>query len=278
MRLPGRRRRLASLGTWVDVDAANVEEWPDAITQIYEGSIDGMTIRGVFSPEEAAEAVRRLERHRPEFVDHGTVAMFGTAIVGSDDERSLYHRTAPTMTAELEALFPAGFARRIEQTLLALGRQRPVRVPDDGPSRPYVPATARILPPGGGVIHAHTANEFCHVWPAYEHLRRTARMWNSLSYFMTAQCAEAGGSLMLYDLVWDDTPEDVLALPMGPERDARLARFDGRVIAPGIGDMVLFTGGRIWHRVTPIEGPTSRVTIGGFVAESTDGDEILYWS
>lgn len=278
MRLLRRRRRPTSLGPWLDVDVDGLGDLPDAISAIYEGSIDGLTIRNVFSADEVAEAVRRLEGHRDEFVDHGHVAMFGTAIVGSDDERSLYHRTAPKMTADLEGLFPRGFADRIERVLGQVGRHRPVRVPDDGPERPYVPATARILPPAGGVINAHTANEFCNVWPAYDHLRRTARMWNSLSYFITAQAPDAGGGLMLYDLVWDDTPPDVLELAMSPERDARLARFDGRVIRPGAGDMVLFTGGRIWHRVTPVEGTVPRITIGGFVAESADGAEVFYWS
>jgi hapalindole-type alkaloid chlorinase len=274
-----RRRRPTSLGPWLEVDADELDgDLADAISSIYDGSLDGMTIRGVFAPDEVAEAVRRLERHREQFVDHGTVLMFGTAIVGSDDERSLYHRTAPAMTADLEELFPQGFASRIEQVLGRVGRGRPVRVPDDGPERTYVPATARILPASGGVIHGHTANEFCDVWPAYEHLRRTARMWNSLSYFITAQAPESGGGLMLYDLVWDDTPEDVLALAMSPERDELLSRFPGRVVQPGAGDMVLFTGGRIWHRVEPVQGTTPRITVGGFVAESADGAEVLYWS
>jgi hypothetical protein len=128
------------------------------------------------------------------------------------------------------------------------------------------------------VIHAHTANEFCDVWPAYAHLRDIARMRDSLSYFITAQAPEAGGELFLYDLDWDDTPDDVLALSMGPARDELLERFPGRTIALAAGDMVLFTGGRIWHRVVPVRGERPRVTVGGFVAESHDGAQLFYWS
>jgi hypothetical protein len=266
------------MGNWFDVAFDDLDGYADAVARIYAGEVDGLTIRGVFTPEEVAEAVQRLEGHRDEFVDHGTVAMFGTAIVGSDDERTLYHDTAPAMTEALEELFPTGFRSRIEEMLVRVGGGRRPRVPEDGPGRTYVPATIRVLPPGAGVIHAHTANEFCNVWPAYEHLRRTARMWNSLSYFVTAQAPDAGGGLQLYDLDWDDTPEDVLALAMGPERDAALARFEDRVVEPGAGDVVLFTGGRIWHRVEPVRGSTARVTVGGFVAESTEADEVIYWS
>jgi len=274
-----RRSEAADPGEgWVVVDAEDLGGFADAVDRIYAGSLDGMTIRGVFTSAEMQAAVDRLWGFRPEFVDHGTVAMLGTAIVGSDDDRAAYHLDAPSMNDKLTALFQGTFSDRIEGVLSRLGGDRPVLVPDDGPSRPYVPATVRVLPGDGGVIHAHTANEFCDVWPAYAHLRDIARMRDSLSYFVTAQAPEAGGELLLYELEWDDTPADVRASSMSPERDELLERFAGRAIVPGPGDMVLFTGGRIWHRVVPVRGGRPRVTVGGFVAESRDGADLYYWS
>ncbi|HYF44670.1 MAG TPA: 2OG-Fe(II) oxygenase [Acidimicrobiales bacterium] len=270
---PDDRRRI-----WPDVDAEDLDGHADAIEAIYEGRLDGMTIKGVFTPSEARAVVERLEQHRSSFVDHGSVEMFGTAIVGSEDDRADYHRDAPGMNPKLEALFDGRFRSRIEEVLGRVGGGRPVDVPQDGADRPYVPATVRVLPSGRGVIHGHTANEFCNVWPAYAHLRDIARMWNSLSYFIVAQPPEDGGELVLYDLDWDDTPEAILALPMGPERDALLERSASQGISPKAGDMVLFTGGRIWHRVAPVRGTVPRVTVGGFVALSAEGDRIYYWS
>jgi hypothetical protein len=260
------------------VDVQDTGGFADAIDRIYSGSLDGMTIRGVFSEAEVERAVGRLWEYRSEFVDHGTVAMFGTAIVGSDDDRAKYHLDAPAMNERLDTLFDGGFTRRIESVLSRVGGGRPVVVPEDGPDRPYVPATVRVLPGDGGIIHAHTANEFCDVWPAYAHLRDIARMRDSLSYFITAQAPEEGGELMLYGLDWDDTPDDVLALSMSQERDDLLEASADTGISPGPGDMVLFTGGRIWHRVTPVRGTRPRVTVGGFVAESRDGTRLYYWS
>jgi hapalindole-type alkaloid chlorinase len=260
------------------VDSSDLDAWDDAIDRIYVGSLDGMTVRGVFTEAEVEAVTERLWDFRPEFVDHGTVAMLGTAIVGSDDDRDRYHADAPAMNDRLEVLFEGEFRDRIEQVLGRVGGRRPVQVPEDGPHRPYVPATARVLPADGGVIHAHTANEFCDVWPAYAHLREIARMRNSLSYFVLAQTPDAGGDLLLYDLDWEDTPADVRALEMSPERDALLDPFAGTGVLPGPGDMVLFNGGRIWHRVQPVRGEQPRVTVGGFVGLSHDGDTVYYWS
>ena len=95
---------------------------------------------------------------------------------------------------------------------------------------------------------------------------------------MVGQAPEAGGQLELYDLMWDDTPDDVLALGMSEERDARLERFGSRLTDVGVGDMILFTGGRIWHRVAPVEGGRERITIGGFLALSQDDRSIYFWS
>jgi hypothetical protein len=65
---------------------------------------------------------------------------------------------------------------------------------------------------------------------------------------------------------------------MSAERDELLQRFGTTPIRLAPGDMILFTGGRIWHRVEPVEGESERVTIGGFVALAQDGERVYFWS
>lgn len=266
------------LGTWLEVDLADIGGLPDAIEQIYDGSLDGLTIRGVFSDEEVATGVQRAREHADEFRDHGEQIMFGTALVGADDARKDYFAGAPVINDRIGTLFDVDFVGRVAGVLSTLGGGRPAVVPEEEGRGSYVPATLRFLPPGRGVMHAHTANEFCNAWDAYAHLREIARMWNSLSYFVVGQAPDSGGELTLYDLMWDDTPDDVRALGMSQERDDLLARFDTSPIRLTAGDMIVFTGGRIWHRVTPVDGATERVTIGGFVALSQDEERVLFWS
>lgn len=266
------------LGAWLEVDLADIESLPDAIEQIYDGSLDGLTIRGVFTEEEVTTGVQRARGHADEFRDHGEQIMFGTALVGADDAREAYFAGAPIINDRIDTLFDVDFVGRVAGVLSTLGGGRPAVIPEEEGRGSYVPATLRFLPPGRGVMHAHTANEFCNAWDAYAHLREIARMWNSLSYFVVGQAPESGGELTLYDLMWDDTPDDVRALAMSQERDDLLARFDTSPIRLSAGDMILFTGGRIWHRVTPVDGATERVTIGGFVALSQDEERVLFWS
>jgi len=266
------------LGEWADVSVDDLDAFGDAIERIYAGTLDGLTIRGVIDPEEMRRAVERVEAHRSEFKDHGKQVLYGTPLVGASDDRGDYFEDAWRINDRLSEFFDIDFTSRVGDVLSRLAGGRPAVVPSEGPGRDYVPATVRFLPPGGGVMHAHTANEFCNVWGAYGHLREVARMWNSLSYFVLAEQADEGGDLVLYDLQWDDTPDDVLRLPMSEERDALLDRFAQVPIAPGPGDMIVFTGGRIWHRVAPLTGSTRRVTVGGFLALSTDEDEVLFWS
>lgn len=265
------------LGEWLDIPVEHVSDHPDVIERIYAADLDGVSIRGVFSPQEVEAAVQRLQVFSDEFRDHGTTIMFGTALVGAADDRSDYFAGAPTINDRIDGIFDRDFTRRVAGVLSALGGGRPALVPVES-GQSYVPATVRTLPPGRGVMHAHTANEFCNSWGSYDHLREIAVMWNSLSYFVVAQAPDSGGNLVLYDLMWDDTPGDVLEASMGPERDAMLERFGTVATDLAEGDMILFTGGRIWHRVEPVEGQRERVTIGGFAALSRDDEHVYFWS
>ena len=266
------------LGEWLDLPVAEISNHPDAIERIYAGTLDGMSIRGVFTEEEVATGVRRARTHADEFNDYGKQIFFGTAIVGADDDRADYYAAAPIINDRVDELFDVDFVGRIGQVLSAVGGGRPASVPSEEGRGDYVPITIRFLPPDGGVMHAHTANEFCNAWGSYEHLRQIARMWNSLSYFVVGQRPDSGGELVLYDLMWDDTPEDVRALPMSEERDGLLERFGKTPVDLQVGDMILFTGGRIWHRVEPVHGERERVTIGGFAALSQDEEQVYFWS
>ena len=48
--------------------------------------------------------------------------------------------------------------------------------------------------------------------------------------------------------------------------------------ATEIGDLFLLASGRCMHRVNRIAGPKARVTMGGFLALTTDWQRAFYWS
>jgi Rps23 Pro-64 3,4-dihydroxylase Tpa1-like proline 4-hydroxylase len=49
-------------------------------------------------------------------------------------------------------------------------------------------------------------------------------------------------------------------------------------IKPKPGSLVIFDDSRILHRVSTVEGNRRRITVGGFVAFSENGEKVYYWS
>ena len=49
-------------------------------------------------------------------------------------------------------------------------------------------------------------------------------------------------------------------------------------VKPEPGDLLLFAGGNVWHRVEKVAGFKSRITLGGFIAETTTPGKYYIWS
>ena len=139
----------------------------------------------------------------------------------------------------------------------------------------YTPATIRQLPPGHQ-IPVHCGNFFLQT-TGYRELAQIMALEDQLSYFTPMQTPLAGGELLIYELEWGDPGTPVHANGI----------FDGQVIeqaepacvlAPEAGDLLLFDGGRYYHKVSPVPGDRDRWTIGGFLGFSKDMSEIIYWS
>lgn len=106
-----------------------------------------------------------------------------------------------------------------------------------------------------------------------------------LSFFIMLNKPEDGGLLDVFSLRWEDgqrVPDDVLdnevicadGNSIFPDTNKKYNKLE---MEPGPGDMILFQGGRLWHRVTKIEGPSPRITFGGFMGRGKRG-EIYYWT
>jgi hypothetical protein len=44
------------------------------------------------------------------------------------------------------------------------------------------------------------------------------------------------------------------------------------------GDLLVFAGGELWHRVSKVEGSLTRYSLGGFMGFSHDGSRLYVWS
>ncbi len=119
----------------------------------------------------------------------------------------------------------------------------PVRVPPG-----HASFTIRVFPPGTASPR-HTDNY--RGIAAYADLRRLTRDGGQISWFVPLAPYE-GGALEV------------------PER--------GEPVSPAPGDLVVFDGSRLRHRVAEVEGAAPRLTLGGFAAEAADGRGFYAWS
>jgi hapalindole-type alkaloid chlorinase len=273
----------------VEIEVGELADHPDALHDIYTRKLDVIVIRGAL-PEHAASRVvnaiednfDRLHWTPQEYPDlrPGQMLVMGmtlTPVSGLDLDLDRYHQLAARFRDDVRRLFAGDpdFETTLSSTLSALSGARPVRLPARDGERCYTPATIRKLPPGCS-IPVHCGNFFLQT-PGYRRLSRLVDLEDQLSYFYTLRAADSGGELEIYELEWRDPATPMLSDTVydGP----RIAReHSGVKLRPAAGDLLLFDGGRYYHRVTCVGGEASRWTLGGFVGFSKDKSEVLVWS
>jgi len=264
------------------IDVSELGRYPDAIRQMYAGTRGGLVIKNVYAPEQMARVIEQLavettQYPRTSFPARFKAHFYGRCLDGSDPALGEYLRDAEQFRAETLAVFAdaAPFEARIEEMLRALGGGRDVQLPRYTDGRAYTPATIRILLEGGQ-IGTHCGNEAA-TRPAYTHLNTRIDPADQISYFLTLQAPAQGGELIVYSLKWSDI--DASRIVGGRSRVEDLLRdAEWMAVAPGPGDLLIFDGGRYFHRVAMVVGERIRWTIGGFVMFARGGDVIHYWS
>ena len=151
----------------------------------------------------------------------------------------------------------------------------------------YPFSTYRYLTPDVGLMSVHCGNYFGKTFEDfYKDLTKKVAVENQMSFFIMLQEPDSGGELTLFNFRWKQgqTKND-------PREDNEIIQPDGSKmyvednpniikdkIKPKKGDMILFQGGNIWHRVETVTGNTPRITFGGFIGISIDKTKFYYWS
>lgn len=276
----------------VDIPAAEAVQHPDLLWQIHDGTVDIAVLRGFIDPQVMAAAndalagdVSDFPRTASEAVDtnQNHVHVLGMAVAPSQIEGDVpyleqYLAAAGPFRAACARVFPAGdgFMERIQQLFDRVGGGRPARVYRDPASgRPYTPVTIRIVPPGCG-MPLHSGLDFLGL-EAYDHLRTDLDCSEQLSFFSPIALPEAGGELVVYHLDFHD-PSRPLNEQGTLDNDLVLETVSSEVVRLSPGDLVVFAGGRWYHRVSAVQGDRIRRTIGGFLGFTPDHRRIFYWS
>ena len=276
-------KQVDDLYNWIDVESEHVSQYPNALYQIFLGEFDGMIIRNVIEEPQLSKIAETINSSNNNFKEETPIgSMFGKSLVGAGTDLTYYFSETDPFSLWLEQLFGKKFESLVEKIFNQLSGDKNVSPPKTSNDTSYKATTIRILHPKKGGIRSHVGNEFIQKLPQYDELASTVKLEDQLSYFIVLQEPQEGGELVLYDLLYKDTPdhliEDSAFFNIPDERDRALEAHNRMVVKPSAGDMIIFDGGRIWHKVSDLAGEVDRITIGGFMAFSNDNKSIYYWS
>lgn len=294
-------REKSNLYDFKYISPDQIDEFSNGIKDMHVRNFDGMIIKGFLSPSEI-ESIKKGFSGLPhdEFVHiregrayPPVFAQLLRNVVGKpDDVKNIgkfteYFDKCEAFRESFKEKFGVDFRHKIDDVFSRMGRGRSVDVPKgfNGQGR-YTFCTIRCLIPETGEMSVHTGNYFresCAEF--YEHLETQVKTYDQLSFFVTLQKAEAGGGLTLYDIEWKDgqTKDNPSENRYVRDVDGKLIDIQGlgrktMTLTPEAGDLLIFNGAQIWHRVEIVKGKRDRMTIGGFIGFSEDDKEILYWS
>lgn len=271
------------------VDATCNDATSGLINDVLTGTIDGFVGRGLFSLEEIEEVLRSLSFVKE---SHWMKTPFGRnfplpfAVINDKGSLDEYFQRLGLLQELISENQPVNMIfQRLEGFLSVAGAQFNVSVPKNSVKQaPVVPGTFRYMMPCKGGLFIHCGNLFQRQSEFfYTMLEGDINMENQLSYFIVLQNPESGGELTLYDMLWKDVQKKD-----HPENNDYVLDRDGKRIyvrglnkvhiRPEVGDILIFNGGPIWHRVEDISGILPRITLGGFVNFSKDRKDLFYWS
>lgn len=268
---------------WIDITVDECEHHPTALDDIVNRRLDGMTVAGIFTPEECARAVTYLERFHEDRGPGIFGSMLGVPLADlsrlTDDphDRTPYMDDAELTAGRFRDAFGFDPFLRLRESLIPMAGDKVVTVPYEG-GRPYPAANVRWMEPGRGGLPAHVGNEFeLQTEAAAEHLRSISAIRDHYSWFIILQPPEEGGALSVFERTVDDHEPGEQQWGGTGRNDRDFDAIEARKVAPGPGTLVIFGGGWRWHRVDAIEGSRTRVTYGGFASPSTDGREFHLW-
>jgi hapalindole-type alkaloid chlorinase len=217
--------------------------------------------------------------------EHETPVMFGTVLgrpltqSGMSKDRTWHLDDAERYKPAYLDIFGIDPMARVGQVFSTMSGGLEMRPPTEE-GRPYNPAQIRIMEPNGGGAPAHAGNEFVlsNKLGSADHLWTTTECLDHLSWYVMIRPSEGGGELKVYEELWAPTSDDPDQYIQPLTRDAEeFDRMPALTLVPGPGDLIVFRGGRRWHRVEEILGSVPRLTYGGFAAPSRDGTAIHSW-
>ncbi len=259
------------------------------IDDVKHRKIDGFVTTEVFSKEEVNKILSWVEKADHKYFTQGSTGWLFPApfaiITDTDEKLNDYFNKLSHFHSYIAESGMTWFTERLHQFFEKCGSNFQMKVPlNKVVNKGVAPGNIRIFDPLKGGIPVHCGNYFqwrhTHFWSLLED---GIDMNDQLSFFVLLQNAKQGGELTIYDMLWDNVKQKPEV-----ENDEAVINDAGETISlkdirhftvkPQPGDILIFAGGPIWHRVENIRGEIPRMTFGGFINFSKDNTKCYYWS
>lgn len=265
---------------------------PDLLKEIKDGGTNGVIIKNFLGKEQLAVVVDAYKKNESEKaalplnqgVTYPTVFAHVKSQTGDNPEAiANYFNHCRNYMAGFSDDFALNVPELLVEQLKTISGNRPVNVPAGVNNNGLYPfATFRDLNPGTGEMTLHCGLWFYEMFPAfYKHLHTIVGTNNQLSYFILLQKPEKGGELTIYDVTWGECTNKISDVELETKKGERMhlgKNLDSFPLNLEEGDLLIFDGGNIWHRVEMVEGSLHRITLGGFIGFTDDESSIYFWS
>lgn len=269
---------------------SEIDQCSHLVKDLKAGNLDGFIMKNVFQPSEV-EAVKSFlsTMHEDDLMPTPSGKIFPSpfAIITDTAERldSYYSQLAKLDVCSQNYLPVATLLNRLARFFVEVGSDFKVSIPiNKVKGKAVAPGTFRMFYPSMGGLHVHCGNLFqAQSMFFYSLIKNDIEMDGQLSYFVVLQQSESGGELTLYDMLWEnvkrkESPENNEFVIDDAGNKIYVDALKSFAVKPQPGDILVFSGGPIWHRVENITGLSPRITFGGFLNFSKDGEELFYWS
>lgn len=273
--------------------SANEKLSTETIQQLLNEEVTGILFKGFLAPSEVQSVKKHLQQiptEKKTIVNQGfhsypmSFAQFTQMKAAGQFSIEDYINTASKVLANQLSEIGIDVTKKLINFLEQMEPFRhvsPIIEPQYG--KPLVPFNVRELFPGNGELVVHCENLFFDEFPDFFNWLRLMNIKeNKFSYFITIQKPESGGELCCYNLNWKKVKARVSHTKLldveGKTIDIEDENTERYLVLPEEGDLLLFAGGNVWHKVLTVQGKQSRITIGGFVAETNTPGTYYIWS
>ncbi len=201
------------------------------------------------------------------------------------EELKSYYQKSKIFRDSFPQIFGIDMEQKFTSLLSILNQNKSAKVLSTSDLGSYIPFTFRVILPEKNHINLHADNLFPSLAPEfYALLNEVAEVKNQLSFFTVLQKPDIGGEVSVYNVAWDvakefNIEEQSIILENGihlhAEKKDELFRQQFNLEE---GDLILFAGGQLYHRIEEVYGSKMRITLGGFIGYSKTNTEIYYWS